>query len=130
MTELTITIPGKIDHSLSPNARVHWRTLAAAKGNAKDLAFAYARRDAFTVGQDDISSATYHIELGKAKGEKQKDADNLVASCKAHLDGIAAALGVDDRGWTLGTVTQVRDPDGIGYLSIRLEWEQAEGAAA
>ena len=59
MTELTITIPGKIDRRLSPNARVHWRTLAAAKGNAKDTAFAYARRDAFTVGQDDLSAATY-----------------------------------------------------------------------
>ena len=129
MTELTITIPGKIDRRLSPNARVHWRTLAAAKGNAKDTAYMIARFDSANV-QGDISAATYHIELGKAKGEKQKDADNLVASCKAHLDGIAAALGVDDRGWTLGTVTQVRDPDGTGYLSIRLEWEQAEGAAA
>ena len=128
--ELVITIPGKHDWRLSPNVKLFWATENKLKGAAIEMASLYARQAAHGFDTSGVESATYHIELGKAKGGKQKDADNLVASCKAHLDGIAAALGVDDRGWTLGTVTQVRDPDGIGYLSIRLEWEQAEGAAA
>ena len=132
MAELIVTIPGKIERRLSPNAsrHMHWATKKKARDDAQEAAALYARQSAYEHDVTGISAATYHIELGKAKGEKQKDADNLVASCKAYLDGIAAALGVDDRGWTLGTVTQVRDSEGTGYLSIRLEWEQAEGAAA
>ncbi len=30
------------------------------------------------------------------------DDDNMVSRCKAHRDGIADAIGVDDRHWRLG----------------------------
>jgi hypothetical protein len=122
---LTIVIPGKLDHTLSPNARPYWRTLAEAKQTAKNLAAFHAIQAKQGADLTGIDRATYSIELGIMKRGRALDEDNLVASCKAHLDGIAKALGVDDRGWTLGTVTQVRDPEGIGYLAIRLEWEAA-----
>ncbi len=127
MNRLTITIPGQLDKRLSPNASrtMHWGGKTRARDEAKHDAALYTRQAAFGVDITGIERATYHIELGKAKGEKQKDADNLTASCKAHLDAIAETLGVDDRGWTLGAVTQVRDPDGIGYVAITLEWEAA-----
>lgn len=130
MPELTVVIPGKIDRRLSPNARVHWRTLAKVKKETKEIASLYARQAVQGIDPTGVEHATYHIELGKAKGEKQKDADNLTASVKAQLDGIAEGLGVDDRGWKLGAVTQVRDSEGIGFLRITLEWDDAETEAA
>lgn len=128
--KLTVTIPGKIDPALSPNARVHWRKLADAKQTAKNLAAFYlfaAKKRSDTSGVD---HATYHIERGIPKGGRELDADNLTACCKAYLDGVAQALGVDDRHWQIGTVSQVRDPDGIGYLEITLEWEHAKEQVA
>lgn len=125
MSVLTITIPGKIDPALSPNARVHWRILARVKSEAKEMAALYTRQAADGIDTTGVDRATYHIERGIMKRGKALDADNLTASVKGHLDGIALALGVDDRHWHPGTVSQVRDPDGIGYLSIRLEWEAA-----
>lgn len=124
MNELTITIPGMLDPYLNPNRAVRSpKVRGAIRARAKNEAFLEAKN---AIGRTPIPAgvehATYSIELGKAKGEKQKDADNLTASCKAALDGIARALGVDDRGWKIGTVTQVRDSNQIGYLKITLRW--------
>lgn len=129
---LTITILGKLDPNLSPNARVHWRTLADAKADAKAIASLVTRQELGYWSKDlnGVERAVYDIERGIPKGGKQMDADNLTASCKATLDGIAATLGVDDRGWSLGTVTQVRDPDEIGYVRITFRWQQVKESAA
>lgn len=127
---LVVTIPGKIDPALSPNARVHWSTLFRAKFEAEQYAVLYTTQAAHGIDTDGVEHATYHIERGIPKGGRELDADNLTACCKAYLDGVAQALGVDDRHWQIGTVTQVRDPDGIGYLAITLEWEQAKEDAA
>lgn len=130
--ELQITIPGKLDPRLSPNAsrKMHWGTKTKAREEAKGTASLYTRQAMHGIDTTGVDRATYHIELGKAHGEKQKDADNLTASCKATLDAIAETLGVDDRGWTLGTVTQVRDPEKLGYVRITLVWDQNEEQAA
>jgi hypothetical protein len=121
---LTVTILGKIDPDLSPNARVHYRTLAEAKADAKAIA-TMCTRDVVQGGDTTgVERATYDIERGIPKNGKHLDEDNLVASLKSALDGIAFALEVDDRGWSLGTVTQVRDPDEIGYITVTLRWQQ------
>jgi len=129
--ELQITIPGDIDAVLTPNRgqRNPW---------AKDRAKAQAHEDArlctlsamHGVAIAGVDRATYHIERGQAKRRQVFDQDNCAASCKAFLDGIAKALGVDDRGWTLGTVHQTRDPEKIGYVRITLVWDQNEEQAA
>jgi hypothetical protein len=128
---LTITILGKLDPLLSPNARVHYRTLAEAKADAKAIA-TMCTRDVMWRCDDltGVERAVYDIERGIPKGGKQLDEDNLVASLKSALDGIAFALEVDDRHWKLGTVTQVRDKDEIGYVTVTLRWEQVKESAA
>jgi hypothetical protein len=40
---------------------------------------------------------------------------------KAFRDGLADALGVDDRHMTCGSITQTKDPDKRGYIKIALE---------
>jgi hypothetical protein len=130
MPELTVVIPGKIDRRLSPNARVHWRTLAKVKKETKEIASLYARQAVQGIDPTGAEHATYSIELGLAKGEQHKDRDNIPTMAKYQADCVAAELGVDDRGWSLGTVTQVRDPEGVGFLRITLEWDDAETEAA
>lgn len=45
-----------------------------------------------------------------------------VASAKSYRDGICDALGIDDKRVDVGTVTQRRDPDGPGSITIEV-WE-------
>jgi hypothetical protein len=129
---LTVTILGNIDPILRPNGnRPHWRALRDAKADAKAIAIMCTRDVVWRC--DDLTGverAVYDIERGIPKGGKQLDEDNLVASLKSALDGIAFALEVDDRHWKRGTVTQVRDKDEIGYITVTLRWQQVGESVA
>ena len=46
------------------------------------------------------------------------DQDNVVAACKAYLDGCSDAFAVDDRAWTLEPVELVHDKVHAGWLVI------------
>ena len=91
----------------------------------KAIVSIYTRQALLGVDITGIERATYDVELGLARGEKTKDPDNLGASLKYHIDAIAYECLVDDRHWETGARTQVRDPEGVGYLTIRLTWEAA-----
>lgn len=81
---------------LSPNARLHWAALARAKKAYRTACWLHARKAG-------MSAATL---LGAEKAEvhlvfyppdrRSRDADNMLASMKAGLDGLADALKVDD----------------------------------
>lgn len=59
------------------------------------------------------------IVVGWGKGHKRLDeVANLSASIKAAEDGFAEAIGIDDRHFTLSSIEQVRDHDGIGFTRI------------
>lgn len=80
--------------ALSPNARGHWAQLARAKAAAKveGKVLALAAQVPILRG---MGTLAIEIEFC-APNAKRRDVDNLLASCKAQLDGIAEALGVDD----------------------------------
>ena len=101
MTKLTITLPYP-PKELSPNARVHWRTLATAKRAAKEAAFlltnmeiAWGARNVM-LGETPNVRYTFH-----APDQRRRDLDNAIASTKAYTDGIAAALHIDDSRFAL-----------------------------
>lgn len=90
------------DRRMSPNARVHWAVLANVKAKArKDAAYAvYAAlegglREARLklAGEGPIAFRVTFYPPDK----RQRDDDNLVSMVKAARDGIADALGVNDR---------------------------------
>ena len=95
-------------YELSANGRCHWRKKAAlvrkVRGAAKLMTLAVKRSyyefDGFVPVVYDV---TWYYSRGVAPDE-----DNLVGRCKALLDGVADALGVDDRGWHLGVVSRVK----------------------
>ena len=51
---------------------------------------------------------------------------NAIAGLKYIEDGIAAALGIDDKHFRFGTIDQVRDPEQRGYVRVTI---CVEGAA-
>ena len=83
--------------ALSPNfrSRSHWpktKALAAAKSEAF-----YAARS--VVGPGYMAANDKQLKLvltAYPPTKRNRDADNMLASLKGHLDGIALALGVDD----------------------------------
>ena len=102
---LTIKLPFP-DAKLSPNARLHWaqrhKASKAAKGNAC-VATIRAMQDKYPGSLErDFDTLmrkvdVINIELQFVpKAAHRYDQDNLIARMKAALDGISAAIGVDD----------------------------------
>lgn len=88
--------------ALWPNGRSHHMAKARAFKAAK-LDAAWATRAA-SIALGDGPFPVHITVKPKAKGPAP-DADNCVAACKAYLDGIASALGINDRHFAAPTVT-------------------------
>lgn len=92
---LTLPWPQRI---LSPNARAHYMAVGKAK---KALRAEWAwQAKAQGAGEIAAKSLTVALEFHKPS-RRAMDMDNMLASCKAGLDGLADVLGVDDSKWTL-----------------------------
>ena len=84
---------------LSPNARVHWtKRSAAAKKARRDACYIAQGAGCRALGCDRLTvEITCHPPDARAR-----DTDNMLASIKSGLDGIADASGVDDSQWNYG----------------------------
>jgi crossover junction endodeoxyribonuclease RusA len=95
---ITLVMPWPVMRELSPNWRGHWARKASAK---KKLRAAWAAT-ALQQGARRIASDSLAVSLVFVPPDKRaRDLDNLLASCKAGLDGLADVLGVDDSKWSL-----------------------------
>lgn len=59
----------------------------------------------------------------------RRDVSNCIAACKAYVDGIADALGVDDSEFRIHWPTRWEpiDPEGGGpYIAVRIEAKERE----
>jgi crossover junction endodeoxyribonuclease RusA len=117
MTTAEIFLPWP-DRRLSPNARVHWSSLARAKKSAKLAAF-YLTKEA---GLDRIEADSLTVRYSFFPPSRRAyDLDNLVASMKAAADGIALAVGIDDSKWSIAI--SPRGPvEQNGMVKVELEW--------
>ncbi len=125
---LVVTIPATPAPALSPNARAHWRT---KHREATELNSVARWSTVNTLAQRGMRGTwtgpiTLHWIVAWGKGRKIMDQDNLIASLKHAQDGIAGAIGIDDKAFIVGSVSQDRDPDGIGFIRVALEQEVAE----
>ena len=80
--------------ALSPNARDHWSVKAKAAASAKLAAWTLAKEAKAEPGR------SIEIEFCPPTAHR-RDLDNMLASLKPALDGISAAIGVDDSEWSL-----------------------------
>lgn len=86
--------PARVVH---PNSRAHWRRRAAATKLMRHDACVVAKAAKLRVGDGPV-----HVTLTFHPADKRRrDLDGCITSCKAYLDGLADALGVDDNRFTL-----------------------------
>ncbi|GAA5124555.1 hypothetical protein JIN84_12835 [Luteolibacter yonseiensis] len=93
LTDDTLTIVLRIPpYEISPNGRGHWRTIAKHKKAAKKTANLVTLGAIGTARPQPVGySLAYYWP------STHRDDDNAIGSCKAILDGICAALGMDDK---------------------------------
>ena len=89
------------DKRLSPNARLHWRAKLAPKKEAKAAAhYLTMAADGYRSAKNALDGSEGHIAVEMRfypPDRRHRDDDNMIGSMKAARDGIAEALGVDDR---------------------------------
>jgi crossover junction endodeoxyribonuclease RusA len=86
---------------LMPNRKngKHWGATSSIKSKARDDAFLLTlehRKECLVMRLDD--KGHYALRLTYFQTDKRhRDLDNLLAASKAHIDGIAGALKIDDK---------------------------------
>lgn len=84
--------------TLNPNVRKHWRKHAAAKKAYRAVcAWTAASQGAMAIQPGKLSLVLCFVPPDR----RRRDLDNLIASMKAGLDGLADVLQVDDQHFTL-----------------------------
>lgn len=82
--------------ALHPNARVHWAVRGRAAKDARRLGWALAIRAGAQLAE--YGPGRLHVWIdGYAPDHRRRDADGMLSSLKPLLDGIADAIGTDDR---------------------------------
>ena len=98
MKPIALIMPWPVMRELSPNWRGHWSGKARAK---KKLRAAWAAC-ALEQGARRLLVPALSVRLEFVPPDRRaRDLDNLLASCKAGLDGLADVLGVDDSKWSI-----------------------------
>jgi crossover junction endodeoxyribonuclease RusA len=87
---VTLPLPPK---SLSPNARISWRSRHRLTKHARTV----AKLHTLSALHGNQPPAFHHYSLTfYFPDNRRRDDDNASASCKAYRDGIADALHIDD----------------------------------
>ena len=102
---------------LSPNARVHWA--ARSRAVKKYRADAHALALSEGLHMPDSDKVWVHLTFCPPS-HRRYDADNLLASCKSLLDGIADALKVNDHRFIPTVQIGSADPEKRGFVHVRI----------
>ncbi|SDG34971.1 hypothetical protein [Pelagibacterium luteolum] len=93
----TIELPWP-SKDLSPNARKDRRGLTATRVKSKTDAYMAC----LEIGAKNVGWLAAHVDMEFCPPDNRaRDLDNMLASNKAALDGVAKAIGVDDSQWSI-----------------------------
>ena len=118
---MTLDLPFP-DKALWPNGRAHWDEKARAVKTARQAAWAAALAagaKALPLGHAFDIAVTVHPKTRNAI-----DRDNCVAALKSYLDGLADALGVDDRTFNTPSIA-FADPVKGGRMTLTVQSTKA-----
>ena len=91
---ITLTLPWP-PKELSPNARTHWRIKAPITKAYKTACWALALESGIKAP---ATEGRLHLWITFYPPDRRhRDDDNMIASFKAGRDGLALALGIDDK---------------------------------
>lgn len=96
---MIVEIPMTPSTVLSPNARAHWAPKAKAAAELRDAARLAVLSSTTAAERSHIiagSGIGYTVTVYWKRGGS-RDEDNILARCKAAIDGIADGLGIDDK---------------------------------
>ena len=85
------------DRALSPNSRAHWAVKARAVRDALDAAYWATCEQKLTSAMFDMGGMIKLTFYMHRRDRRNHDNDNCAAACKSYRDGIALALGIDDK---------------------------------
>ncbi|MBW3095660.1 endonuclease [Pseudohoeflea coraliihabitans] len=103
------------DPILNPNKRVHWAPEAKAKRKAR-MDTAWLTR---TAGGALLNCEQVHVSMTFVPPDRRaRDLDNMAAATKAHRDGIADVIGIDDSRWSLSFRKVEPSPPGSVLVEI------------
>ena len=117
---ITVRLPWP-PKELSPNARVHWAKKAKAAKQYRELAWAQ------TLLTDAPCNwiGCYNVHLTfHPPDRRRRDLDNMLASIKPGIDGMADAIQVDDQHFSL-TLQRGEPTKGGEVVAVITEGEQA-----
>ena len=126
---ITIILPLP-SSSLSPNARVHWAQKAVSAKAARMLAFSKTRFTMTMTGARPMWKRARYTATFSFPDRRPRDLDNLMASLKAYLDGIAdAGLVANDRAlWperpAVECDPEIKRQKSRGYVRLVIEREK------
>lgn len=115
---VTFRIPIDIPRLANPNVRAHWRAKHRANQEMKNTTIMAIRASGLLAIEQPTPPITLNYTVARAKGRQKLDDDNIKSSLKYLQDGIADEIVIDDRHITVGSVEQIRDPDGVGYIDV------------
>lgn len=120
LDRLTIQLPWP-DSRLMPNRKhgKHWAATQAVKIKARQDGY-MAARQALGKGTLAFTGRVAMRLTFAAPDKRRRDLDNLHASCKASLDGIAQALGIDDSRFRPVTLDDAQDTEGRGFVLVEI----------
>ena len=82
---------------MSPNSRAHWSRKAKAVKAARTQAYWLAH-----MGMAELPEGPIAVRVTfNPPDNRHRDTDNMLAMCKAYLDGISDAYGVNDARFVL-----------------------------
>lgn len=100
--------------ALSPNARTHWRAKAPIAKAYKEACWALTLEAKLAV--PDSQKIALWLDF-YPPNRRARDDDNMIASFKHGRDGVALALGIDDKRFRC--FPYVQDQIG-GYIKLRI----------
>lgn len=120
MSKLTITLPWP-DMRLMPNRKNgrHWGGTQAAKVRARQDGF-FSAKEALGTGAIEKGGLLPMRITFAAPDNRARDIDNLHACIKPQIDGIAQALGIDDKHFRPVTLDDAVDANKKGFLIVEI----------
>jgi crossover junction endodeoxyribonuclease RusA len=106
---------------LSPNARLHWAQKRQVTKAWRKLAAYETLAAGVRKGDPDIPANIKAVFTFHPPDRRRRDLDNLLASCKPMIDGIADTIGRDDSTWQI----ELRKAEIRKGGAVRIELEAA-----